>query len=400
MKKVLIITYSFPPLNNIASRRFGEIAPHLLKHGWDPYILTTESEGTLSVDLSEEQIFRCGYHPQKSLKISSNKNKSLLKKLLDVKRSLGFNLRLFDRTYFNWYKEIKDEDNFLKEKEFDLIVASFGPAAALYLGKYLSKKHSIPWIADFRDLGALYKDNYFKQNSLFKSLDMKIEESLLSDASAITSIGNTLTSMLEEKYKKPSYTIFNGWKENITEPIEKSNSQYIYYAGRFYPHQMNSVFLVIDILKKYKDLKLVIRSLGPNDLNQEIIKYAKRKEVYSQIKLLEPTEQNIILKESQASLANLVVEDLNEDIYWKKGTLTGKLLGLLPLEPPILAVARSDSEIGEILEHTNKGRLCSNHLEIEEFILTTPNYSPKNISFYSKENQASILANIFSEVIK
>jgi hypothetical protein len=407
MKRVLIITYSFPPLNNIAARRFGEMSPYLTDFGWEPTIITTNSQGSLSVNIPQGNIIRVGSHPQKTTKITkdSTNGNSIIKNILANKRLLGFNFRIFDRTYYSWYKNIRNAlTTTLKNNQYDLILASFGPGASLFLGNYLGKNFNIPWIADFRDLGALYEDQNFYQNFIAKIVDKKIEKRLVSNSVAITSIGNTLSKMLGNEYNKPSYAIYNGWNTTIQDfTKKKSDEKYIYYAGRFYRHQMGSVYKVITILKQFKDIKLVIRSLGPENLNNEILKFAGKMGVSDQVKLLEPCDQDTVIMESQLSLANLVVEDLDKNIYWKKGTLTGKFLGLLPLKPPILTVARNDSEIGNILVKTNKGKLCSTESEIFDFLKSINDYNNTNfkeIEYYSKQSQAKLLAEVFNFSIK
>ena len=41
LKKVLIVTQWFPPLNMIASKRFGIMCRYFEKYGYRPYVLTT-----------------------------------------------------------------------------------------------------------------------------------------------------------------------------------------------------------------------------------------------------------------------------------------------------------------------------------------------------------------------
>lgn len=404
MKKVLIITYSFPPLNNIAARRFGELAPYMRSLGWEPIILTTSSKGSLPIRISEKFIYRYGKHPQLTTKLNNEDKKSLIRSLLNLKRVLGFNLRTIDRTYKNWYRYIKKNDKELLKNKFDVILATFGPGASLFLGRYYSKKLSIPWIADFRDLGALYQDKYYKQNLLARKLDLIVEKRVLSSASAITTIGNTFVNVLKKNYNKPTYMIYNGWdiEQNYGRKLDRK--KYLYYAGRFYPHQMKSVYMLINTLKKHKNINLVIRSLGPEPLNKKIEEFTKSVGIIDQVRILEPLEPKDVLLESQRALVNIVFEDLDKTIAWKKGVITGKLLGLLPLNPPVLAIARKDSEIGEILRDTNKGKLCSSINEIDNFLTSVEQnidkfIGNKNIILYSKQYQAKKICNVLDSVL-
>ena len=405
---MLIITYSFPPLNNIAARRFGDISKYLEINGWEPFILTTNSVGSLKIPLPEKKIIRVGTHPQRSSEIRKkidDKN-NLKSTAIKFKREAGFNSRLIDRTYFNWYKLIKNMDlDILRKQKFDMIIASFGPGASLFAGNYLSEKLNVPWIADFRDLGALYKDNRFKKNSLFKNMDLAVERKLLKGASAITTVSNGLKEELVAYYDLPVHVIYNGWEKlsnKTNEKLKSKESPYIYYAGRFYEHRIDSLFMLIECLVS-GELSLKIRSLGPKELNDKIMVFASEKGVSDKVELLAPADSETVDKESGMATINLVVEDLDKDFMWKKGNLTGKFLSLLIKQPPILAIARDDSEIGEILRETKKGELCSNEEEIRIFLNNQDplknNPNEKRIEFYSKERQAELLSGILNNII-
>lgn len=405
MKNILIVSYSFPPLNNIAARRFGEMYKYLKKFGWNPYILTTNSEGNLHIEVDESNIIRIGNHPQKGMEIKKNQTKSIIRK---IKNNLGFNSRLIDRS-LDWYKQVKkvidNNESPINKINFEVIIASYGPGAALFIGKYLSKKLGVPLIADFRDLAALFSDEFYKKNRLLTLIDNKIERYLLKDVKAITTVSKTLAEILYQTYKKDSYVIYNGW-DNIQQKniiVKQNKKNYIYYAGRFYKHRMNSIYMIVNSLKDIKNLSFIIRSLGPKELNEELLEYIKRNNLEEKVLIMPPTSPQVVLEESSNSVANVVIEDLNEKIYWKKGTLTGKFLSLLPLTPPVLAVARADSEIGEILSVTNKGKLCFNEKQIKNFLheLQTKEFIPNTdeINKYSKENQVKKLIEILNGIV-
>lgn len=408
MKKVLIITYSFPPLNNIASRRYADISKYLESYDWEPYILTTNSTGPIDIPIPQSNIYRVSSHPQKGSQVKEESSGGGIKaEIMNLKRDIGFNSRIIDRTYYNWYRQIKKMDlNSLKKQNFDMIIASFGPGAALFIGRFLSKKLGVPWVADFRDLGALYRDNSFKQNAIFSKIDLMIEKRILQSASMIITVSKGLKDVLERQYNKPTDVIFNGWEKQLNENSSltfERKEPYIYYAGRFYPHQMESIHVLLRAIKG-SDLNFKIRSLGPRYLNEEIIEYAKSIGVLTKVKLLDPAEPAIVDLESTNAKINLVVEDLDKLYEWKKGTLTGKLLNLLIKSPPILAIARDDSEIDTVLKETGKGLLCSTEREVQEFLynLDSNEYVPdeKKIKYYSKEKQAEKLARLLNVVDK
>ena len=56
MPTLLILSYFFPPSNDIAARRFGTMAGWLESLGFNVYILTTFSQGSLPQDIDEGAI--------------------------------------------------------------------------------------------------------------------------------------------------------------------------------------------------------------------------------------------------------------------------------------------------------------------------------------------------------
>ena len=405
MKKVLIITYNFPPLNSIASRRYGELSEYLNNDEWETHVLTTYSTGPLPVNLPKDNIWRIGSNIQKGSAIIKDADENRLKqKILKAKRDKGFNSRLIDRTYFSWYKKMSKNDlESLKNENFDVIIASFGPGAALFLGDYLSRKLRVPWIADFRDLGALHRDKEFNKNFVFKFIDNLLEYKMMKKTSAIITVSDGLKEELLKAYGSPVFTIYNGWNhfKEIKFDNKRNNSKpYIYYAGQFYEHRLESLFLLINVLRN-TELNLKIRSLGPNEMNNKIKSYVEKMNLVDRVEILPPTNPDIVELESNLSSINLVIEDLDKTHVWKKGVLTGKFLSLLIKKPSILAIARDDSEIGDILTNTGKGRLCSTEEQIKNY-LTKGFLEEKLINYdeierYSKKNQSNKLIQLLDK---
>ena len=69
MKKVLVISYHFPPVNSITARQWQGTVSYMPKFGWEPIVLTTNSRGDLQVRTPENHIIRIGenYHSSKGL---------------------------------------------------------------------------------------------------------------------------------------------------------------------------------------------------------------------------------------------------------------------------------------------------------------------------------------------
>ena len=64
-KKVLVISYAFPPTNAIGAVRVGKLAKYLPEFGWEPVVLTANIREnvpqTLPVEINKANIIRTPY---------------------------------------------------------------------------------------------------------------------------------------------------------------------------------------------------------------------------------------------------------------------------------------------------------------------------------------------------
>lgn len=410
MNKVLIVApHSFPPVNNMAARRYGEMVSYMPHFGWEPFVLTTKSSGDLAVEIPEENIIRIGEHYQKGLIIEAPGNKGLPKLLRPgyfLYKKLNLNLRSMDMFLFSLAIPMFKKLDCIKKIKPDIILASYGPATSLWVGNLLSWKIKKPWIADFRDPASLV--NY----SSGASLDKCIDKYLAGSASGIITIGPSLAVFLGKFYNKKVTVIFNGFRlENgfgrgRREKMTKKGKTIIYYAGRLTPSQMGSIKMLIKWLanRGRDDIVFTIRSLGFKEMNAQISSYAQDLKAANLVNILEPAEEETIKSEIGEADILTVFVDIEDGDPVAVGTITGKFLKLLPWGIPILVIGREDSDIGKILNETRAGFLASNpeqlSIAMEKILsgdLTHPVWD--EIQKYSAENQCKNLCHLLDQVL-
>jgi len=255
----------------------------------------------------------------------------------------------------------------------------------------------VPWYADFRDLGALHEGEIQKRNLFAKWIDRLIEKNLLNSASGIFTVSIGLKNVLK-LYKKPTAVIYNGWKSNkLNKPsIKNKLFLYFHYAGTVYPHRKKSLNLLIKNLKEI-NAKLFLRIFNITNVfdNSEILDLKNNKKIV----LLPITSQKALLKEQKNACANVVLEDLDKNSYSNKGVLTGKFLRLLTLGPPVLAIARKDSEIRKVIKQTQIGYFSSSPKSIsrciKKIVLRKKQVANLNkLKLFSVQNQAKMIIQI------
>lgn len=412
MRKVLIITYYFPPINIIASKRYGRMALYMPKFGWEPVILTTNSEGNLPVLIPEENIIRIGENcDSKKVLVAEEGYRGIpkvLKPFYFLYKKLGMEIKSIDRFLFSWGKEIFKQKELIEKVNPDVIISTYLPAVSVWLGYIFSKKLKKPWLVDFRDACSLY--NVCK-SPIIRFLDRKIDKILMKQADSIITVGPYLAETMEKFYKRPIKIIYHGFDALPNEESKKRNEIFskkekiIYYAGRFHTHRLSSVKLLIDWLAQNKEnnLHFVIRSIGPFQSNKEILNCAKKKNVLHKINLLASAPPEVILKEEKEADILVLFEDLGELGPVSKGTMTGKLFEYLPFQAPILAIARTDSDIGIILKDTSHGYLVSNTKQLDEAMekilsYQSPNPDWEKVKKYSREEQTKKLCSLLDEI--
>lgn len=416
-KNVLIVSHSFPPLENIAAKRYGFMAKYFPASSWNPWVLTTRSSGLLPVNLPEERIFRLGEHPQKSRLIAKRRAGDHSSGVGRIRRSVGraFSFRVIPTAghLLRWHKMAITEQRAILRKmgRIDLIIGSSPPSMSHWIARRYASDLGVPWIADFRDLGALKADY---GNKLSIGVDKCAESYLLRSASAITVVTQHWAKMLHASYRKTTRVVYNGWDMSDYPAPANANTEgspgiagkYVYYAGRLCQHRMNSVYLLLRALRSFPDVRLVIRSLGPAHLVERLLDEAVSMKLKGQVEILPDVEYSVVLRESQGALANAVFEDIDINNSYSRGTLPGKIYETMCTSPPVLAIARRDSEIGDILSDTWKGQLCSTVKEIETFLNLVINSTRANrpdtrrINMFSRKEQAWNLCNLFDKVIR
>jgi len=398
-KRVLIITYHFPPINVIASRRFGEMAPLMQQFNWEPFVLTTKSQGDLPVLIPEKNIIRIGEHCDSGKRLVKEEGfrgiPLFLKPVYFLYRKFNIRLESVDRFVFSWRKEVLKNIEKIREINPDVIIASTSPYVCLRLARDISRELKKPWVADFRDAASLYNNCRFP---FIKTIDKIIDKRIVKTASLITTVGSYLAELMSEFYGKKAEVVSNGFKKEKLEFLNgKPNNRpkIIYYAGRFHPHRIKAVKLLIDWLALGKpDIRLVIRSMGPEQANKEILRRIKEKNISDKVSLLDPAPFSKILEEEKQADFLAIFEDLSgEEVF--KATMPGKLFEYLPFAGTILVVARKDSNMNSVLQETNKGEVVSNFEELDDFF-SKPRPEPniEALKTYTRELQTQKLCNL------
>ncbi|MBT1688172.1 glycosyltransferase family 4 protein [Dawidia soli] len=231
-KRVLLITYYWPPAGGSGVQRSVKFTKYLREFGWEPIIFTVrngeypERDQTLIRDIPEDievvtaptyepyAIFRAltGHKQHVNANLFHNRQKKgVISRLLFWIRS---NLFIPDAR-IGWLIPAKRRLNtFLRQESVDAIISTGPPHTVHLIAASVSKKFSIPWLADFRDpwTGIDYFDK-LALTSAARRLHQRLEYRTLTQADSVITVSPFLQKMLEGISHRKVHVITNGFDE-------------------------------------------------------------------------------------------------------------------------------------------------------------------------------------------
>lgn len=390
MKKVLIVTYYWPPAGGPGVQRWLKFAKYLPENGIEPIVYVPKNPHyplkdasleaevpsgikLLKNDIFEPYVFAELFSKKDTAKISSGiipkeQKQGLLQKLMLFIRG---NFFIPDARKF-WIKpSVKFLSKYLLEENIDAVITTGPPHSMHLIGLGLKKQLGVKWITDFRDPWT--QIGYHSKLKLLPASQKKhekLELEVLQSADKIITTSFTTKAEFQKKTKQPIEVITNGYDFEQVEKLpldEKFSLSHIgsLLSGR---NPENLWKALAELLAEREgfavdfQLKLigavgepVLESINKNGLQKHVLlkSYVAHKEA---------------LKLQRSSQLLLLIEIDSEET---KGIIPGKLFEYMVSERPILAVGPEGADIQKIIKQTNTGDffLYSQKGEIKDFLL-------------------------------
>lgn len=423
MKKVLIITYYYPPNGAIGGIRPFGIAKNIVKYGWEPIILT-ESDGQINgKNIITYTTAKINNKFTKSSNLSDKVTDSVSRsslcnnhdsKIYKVLRGF-YDLINYPDPQYNWYAPaVELGSKIIEENQIYVILSTSKPETCHLVAKKLHEKYNIPWVADFRDLWS--NNHYIYHNKFIKLLQLRLEKKTISKASAITTVSVPLKKELESMHKSGKvYSITNGFDVDnvpLAEMAPKVEENFsILYTGSLYKGKRDPEMLFRSISSLTNDGILPKKSVNidfyGND-NKWLTTMVRRYGL-SEIVTLHgyiPRKEAIKRQQTAQLLLLLTWDDIKDN-----GVYTGKLFDYLAARRPILCIGSKESVVAELLSDTNAGICVSSVSEmncvLEELYDEYRNNKvipyrglETEINKYSQAEMAKKFATIFDDLSK
>ena len=237
MKRLLIITYYWPPSGGSGVQRWLKFVKYLRQSGWEPVIYTPENpelpeaDASLEIDIPEEVeiIRRPIWEPYIIYKrlAGLKKDDKLGAGFVNTKKKSGIikELSLWIRGNFLipdprcfWIKpSVAFLKQYLETNPVDAIVSTGPPHSMHRIALHVHRKTNLPWLADFRDPWTnidFYKELHL--TSIADHIHHKMELQILKEATRITVIGPYMSTDFKRLLDRPYQIITNGFDPDDT----------------------------------------------------------------------------------------------------------------------------------------------------------------------------------------
>lgn len=432
MKKVLIITYYWPPTGGAGVQRWLKFSKYFREFDWEPIIYTPSNpdfpinDETLLKDIPNDltiikteitepyDIYRKVMRKKKTETVnqgflSEGKQNNFLHSLMVWVRG---NFFIPDARMF-WIKpSIKFLSNYIKENKIDAVISTGPPHSMHLIALGLKQKFNLPWIADFRDPWT--QIDFYDQLKLSSWADKKhkrLEHKVLATANKVVTVSPTCGTDLEKLGRRKVDVITNGFDTddfNFKEKLTLLDGFLFHHVGALNkdrnPYTLWKVLgdLCIENAELKKDL--VIRFTGKTDaiafeqlsrqgLNENVIKtdYLPHSDV---VKLMVASPVLLLPLNNTPNNA---------------GVLSGKLFEYLAAKRPIFGVGLPNADAAEILKSTQAGTMIhfddyegtkNEILELyQKYKLGKLNINSSSIDKYSRKSCTKSYANLLNDLI-
>ena len=372
MKKVLIVTYYWPPAGGPGVQRWLKFANNLTNFDIKPYVLVPKEPNYAIIDNSlENEIsskihvishpifeisnflpFKNYFNSYRSGNINQINDQSFFEKILFFLRG---NLFIPDLKIFWRNKAVKFLKKYLKKNKFDTIITTGPPHSIHLIGLDIKREFDINWIADFRDPWLMLNSNKkFHFSSQTKSKHLKLRNLVLQNANKVIVTSDKLKNYYG-KLTNNIVKITNGYDRiNLKYDLDKNFT--ITHVGSLYPDRnpdilwevLESMCTDIQGFEDYLKLQLIGNIDKKIEKHLSISKFAKcisfkgyiaKKDTYSYIF----SSQLLLMVESVENVMSYVIP--------------AKFFNYLFSKRPIIAIGPSDSEI----EHIMNNLKCGNY---------------------------------------
>jgi hypothetical protein len=377
LKRVLIITYHWPPSGGITVLRCLKIAKYLRDFGWEPVIFTAENAAYQHLDYQNQKDIPSGLEiikvpiiePINAFKFLSGRAKntpvqnitsnSTKKKTLIDKFGMWLRGNFFiPDARFLWIRpSVKYLQKYLLENPVDAVFTDGPPHTNTVIGLRIAKEFNLPWLADFQDPWT--QVDYYQDLYIGKRADQKhkaLEQAVFNTANQITIASPSWKTDLEAIGAKNVDVLYYGYDESDFIGFKSIDTPFfdIVHAGLLgADRNPTALFEVLGkLLQAHPEIQEKIRIQLAGEVDLSVKNAIERCGLNAMT-----TYHGMISRQEVLDLyakASLLILPINKAAN-AKGRIPGKLFELLRTNKPILVFGPTNGDVKQIVAQKKRG---------------------------------------------
>ena len=385
MKRVLVVTYYWPPSGGSGVQRWVKFAKYLPQEGWQPVIYTPENPEYTAIDHTLEaeiphtvEIIRrpitepydlyrklMGKGASTDMKtLTAGASGGAVTEISSGKKSFKQRLSLWIRGNLfvpdprvGWVRpSVRFLEKYLAEHPVDVIVTTGPPHSMHLIGQRLHKELGIPWIPDFRDpWSRMYYLKHLPMSARTWRRLRSMEQSVLDDCSTVLAVTPLVQEEFRAQTKTPVAMITNGYDGgDFEQAVEPDGFFNVVHTGLF-AADGNPLNLWKALgIKAWADpdFKAALRLRLVGKVDSEV--YAAIEEAGLKENVIDLGYRDHLTAVREQLAATVLVLPLRNDPEYRP-ILPGKLFEYLASRRPILGIGQEDGAMARVLADTGAG---------------------------------------------
>ncbi|MCX6231382.1 MAG: glycosyltransferase family 4 protein [Bacteroidetes bacterium] len=380
MKKVLIITYYWPPSGGAGVQRWLKMSKFFKDFDIELIVITVDEkrasypiiDNSLIDQIPKDiRVYRTdSFEPLEIYRKLNRKNEipqpgfvnetnpNFYKKIMRFIRGNFF----IPDARIGWNKyAFRQCSNIINTEKIDTIITTGPPNSTHLVGLKLKKKYNLPWIADFRDPWTdIFFYDLLYHTKLAEFIDKKLEKKVIENADSITTVSDTLIEMFKEKSgninPEKFTTIPNGFNhEDFLLPSTPSKDTFIlmYIGSLSIDYNLDCMIKAFsNVIKANPVVKIKIVMIGKID--KKINDIFNKEEISDNLEVINFVLHNEVIKLLKTSTAVFFT------IYpavRKEGLISAKIFEYLAVKKPIICIGPTKGDVAKLIHECNAGEV-------------------------------------------
>ncbi len=432
MRRVLLVTYFFPPLGGGGVLRPLKLAKYLPEFGWAPHVLTVRDgfwsatdETPLAELGTEVRIHRTrmvipgrfvkralgrGNAPQ-APGTHGEERAGLAERAKRVFRTIAY----VPDEFIGWLPfALREGTRIVAREGIEAVISTSPPHTAHLVGRAIARRAGLPWIADFRD-GWTRDPGFRHGHGLRGWVEGSLERSVVASASRIVAVteGSRRAFLTDHPFLEPSRIdlITNGFDPDdyaagmLPASLEPEEGRFrVVYTGGFFAHQSPRAFC--EALGKLESAGVRLEAIFAGTEQAVVHAEAERAGVSGVVRTvgyLASRDACALQHSADALLLLLADRPGSEDVY------PGKIFQYLGAGRPILAMV-PEGAAADLVRKTGGGivvgpsdassaaRALIEMVRAKEAGQRIPGASPELLTCFTRREIARRFATLLEEV--